>query len=143
MHGGRFSYGKKWREEIERELDAADWLIFLATGQEKDWGFCLFECGFFSRMIDRPDGRRRLLKTFCRPKDDVHPALQAFNALRISEDEVVKLLREIYVDAPYALKPDLGHDEMARTAREIVDPLRGPRSDRAALRTSRPASPSS
>ena len=83
-HAGRFRYGNRWREEIQRELDAADWLIFLATGQNEDWGFCLFECGYFSnRMSERAD-RPKLLKTFCRRGDPVHAALKEFNALEIS-----------------------------------------------------------
>ena len=119
-HAGRFRYGNRWREEIQRALDAADWLIFLATGQNEDWGFCLFECGYFSnRMSERAD-RPKLLKTFCRRGDPVHAALKEFNALEISVPAVVKLLKEIYVEPPYAIKPDLGEERLVHAAEEIV-----------------------
>jgi hypothetical protein len=124
-HAGRFRRGDRWRQAIERELDAADWLIFLATGQNEDWGFCLFECGYFStRMSGRAD-RPKLLKTFCRRGDPVHAALKEFNALEASVPEVVRLLKEIYVEPPYAIKPDVGEDRLLQTAQEIVGLFEG------------------
>ena len=124
-HAGRFRYGDKWRERIEEELRAADWLIFLNTGQNEDWGFCLYECGYFSNTGTSADGRPKLLKTFCRRGEQINAALQPFNALEISVAAIVKLLREIYVDPPYAFKPTLAEDKLIQTAQEIVSLFEG------------------
>ena len=124
-HAGRFRYGDKWRERIEEELNKADWLIFLATGQNEDWGFCLYECGYFSTNPTSPSGNQRLLKTVCRKGDQVQSALQAFNAIEISVEGVTKLLKEIYTEEPYQLNPRLSPELLSQTAGEIVTIFEG------------------
>jgi hypothetical protein len=124
-HAGKFRYGDKWRERIEEELTNADWLIFLATGQNEDWGFCLFECGYFSNTVAAAGRNPKLLKTLCRKGDKVNAALQAFNALEISVSAVKKLLREIYVEPPYAFNAGLKDDQLIQTAEEIVKVFEG------------------
>jgi hypothetical protein len=124
-HAGKFRYGEKWREKIEQELDKADWLIFLATGQNEDWGFCLYECGYFMSTMNRADGSRKRLTTFCRKGDKVQGALQPFNALEISVEAVEKLLKEIYVAPPYAFNPALPPDLLRKTASDIVTVFEG------------------
>src|SRR5215211_7814353 len=81
-HAGQFRYGEKWRERIQEELGTAHWLIFLYTDQDKDWGFCLFECGYF-RHIMESDTSKKLI-TFCRRQEQINDALKEFNALVIS-----------------------------------------------------------
>ena len=124
-HAGTFRYGEKWREKIEEELDKADWLIFLATGQNEDWAFCLYECGYFISKPTRPDGSKKRLTTFCRKGDQVQAALEPFNALQISVEAVMKLLNEIYIQEPYAINPKLPEDVLQKTATDIVTIFEG------------------
>src|SRR4051794_28539478 len=63
-HAGKFRYSENWRSRIQQELDQAHWLIYLYTDPDEDWGFCLFECGYFNRTMESDD-RKRLI-TFCR-----------------------------------------------------------------------------
>ena len=57
-HAGKFRHGEKWRERIQRELNDAHWLIFLSTDQDEDWGFCLFECGYFRHTMESDENKR-------------------------------------------------------------------------------------
>jgi len=40
-HSGVFRSGDNWRQEVQAALNESDWLIYLFTDQDEDWGFCL------------------------------------------------------------------------------------------------------
>jgi hypothetical protein len=122
-HAGQFRYGEKWRERIQEELGTAHWLIFLYTDQDEDWGFCLFECGYF-RHIMESDTSKKLI-TFCRRQEQINDALKEFNALVISEQSVTALLKSIYLEDPWKVKPELDPPSLMRTANEIVSGFMG------------------
>jgi hypothetical protein len=118
-HAGQFRYGENWRARIHTELDAADWLIFLYTDQDEDWGFCLYECGYFqSRMERDPDNKRLLL--FCREGDKPSPALGEYKAVNVAADSILELLKDIYYREPWAFSPKLAVDELRRTSEDIL-----------------------
>jgi hypothetical protein len=104
-HAGKFRYGERWRERIEEQLNRAHWLILLFTDPDEDWGFCLFECGYFRRIMES-DTTKRLI-TFCRRQDQISEALKEFNALVMTEQAVEALLKDIYWQDPWKVKPDL------------------------------------
>ena len=118
-HAGKFRVGEKWRPKLEQELDTANWLIYLHTDPDEDWQFCLYECGYFTGKR-KPDDSERLLITFCRRQEQITAALKEFNALVITENEVVRLLKQIYKQAPWQISPDLSDDEIANAAKYIV-----------------------
>lgn len=122
-HAGRFRYGADWAEEIERELKQAHWLIYLCTDQNEDWGFCLFECGYFRRTMEG-DVRKQLI-TFCRKPEQISAALKPFNAVVISEESVTKLLEEIYLRDPWKVSPDLDPTDLKGTANQIFKEFTG------------------
>ena len=123
-HAGKFRYGENWRARIQQELDQAHWLIYLYTDPDEDWGFCLFECGYFNRTMES-DKRKRLI-TFCRSQSQISGALEEFNAAVISEDTVVKLLKDIYSKDGWNVSPDLEASALKATAKEIVTAFTGP-----------------
>ncbi len=122
-HAGKFRYGENWRARIQKELDEAHWLIYMYTDQDEDWGFCLFECGYFRRTMESDD-RKRLI-TFCRSQDQINGALEEFNAAVISEDTVARLLQEIYLKDGWKISPDLEPTTLKGAAKEIVTAFTG------------------
>jgi len=122
-HAGQFRYGENWRELIQRELDDAHWLVYLYTDQDEDWGFCLFECGYFRRTME--NDKRKQLITFCRNTGQINDALKEFNAVVIGEESITKLFEEIYLKDPWKISPDLDPTVLKGTAKEIVTAFTG------------------
>ena len=53
--------GKNWRDEIAQHLKLSSLLVLIFTDPEEDWGWCLYETGFFDALTQIPDatqGRR-------------------------------------------------------------------------------------
>lgn len=119
VHAGEFRYGDEWRERIEKELTDADWLIYLCTDQDEDWGFCLFECGFFRNTM-RADSKKKLV-TLARETSQISDALKEFNAAVITEDTAFELLAEIYRKDPWKINPELRDSDLRTTARRIAE----------------------
>jgi hypothetical protein len=123
-HAGQFRYGEKWREKINEQLDTTDWLIFLFTEQDEDWGFCLFECGYFqARMEKEPENKNLVI--FCRQADQISPALEEFNAMEAGVDSIFKLLKQIYHFPPWEVSPAVSEDDLRKNAAEILDAFSG------------------
>lgn len=124
-HAGSFRYGEAWRRRIQEELDQAHWLIFLYTAQDEDWGFCLFECGYFRRIMESDEGKTKRLITFCRRQEQISDALKEFNALLIDEKSIAELLEDIYLRDPWKVNSGLNPATLIDTANEIVSEFRG------------------
>jgi hypothetical protein len=124
-HAGQFRYGEKWRERIEKELDEAHWLIFLYTDPDEDWGFCLYECGYFRRIMENDESKTKRLITFCRRQEQINGALKEFHALVVNEQSVGALLKDIYLQDPWEVKPDLDPLMLMGTANTIVSVFMG------------------
>ena len=122
-HAGMFRYGENWRQNIQEYLSEADWLVYLFTDQDEDWGFCLFECGFFRGKMEENDERR--LITLTRRPDQINDALKEFNAVCMTEDGIYKLLTEIYREDPWKISPQLKDDILRDTATSIVKVFTG------------------
>jgi hypothetical protein len=123
-HAGQFRYGDKWRDKIKDELDTVDWLIFLYTDQDEDWGFCLFECGYFQARMEK-DPENKQLVIFCRQADQISPALREFNAMEAGMDSILKLLKDIYHREPWAISPAVSEEDLRKTAAEILGVFTG------------------
>ena len=53
MHySGKYPKGINYRQQIEKDLTAASWLILLYEGAELQWEWCLFEVGFFTAKME-------------------------------------------------------------------------------------------
>ena len=120
VHAGRFRYGENWRLRIQEELTKSDWVIFLHTDQDEDWGFCLYELGYFRKVMDEDGGKPRRLITFCRKPSQLNEALKEFNAQVITEDSVNALLGDIYLREPWRLSPELDPAALRATAAEMT-----------------------
>jgi hypothetical protein len=47
--------GKNWRDEIAEHLKLSSLLVLIFTDPEEDWGWCLYETGFFDALTQIPD----------------------------------------------------------------------------------------
>ena len=119
VHAGQFRYGENWRATIEKELTESDWLVYLFTDQDEDWGFCLFECGYFGNTM-RTNNNKKLI-TLAREPDQISDALKEFNAVAVTEDNAFALLDQIYRQDPWNISPDLRDGDLRTTARRISE----------------------
>ena len=51
--------GIAWREAIAKLLNRADFLVLVFTDPNEDWGWCLYESGFFD-ALSQSESRRRI-----------------------------------------------------------------------------------
>ncbi|MET7242253.1 hypothetical protein ABZT49_02690 [Methylobacterium sp. EM32] len=122
-HAGLFRYGDKWREKIQEYLKDVDWLIFLYTDQDEDWGFCLFECGFFRATMENNPSKK--LITLARHPHQINDALKEFNAVPMTEEAVFKLLDEIYRKEPWNISKNLNDEVLKNTSKSITSYFTG------------------
>lgn len=123
-HAGLFRFGDNWRQEIQQELDWADWLVFLHTGQDADWGFCLFECGYFQARMEAGGKDKRLI-ILCRNAELISPALEQYKAAEATPESILALLQQIYQQPPWALAPSVAPEYLKITAKVIYDAFTG------------------
>jgi hypothetical protein len=47
--------GAPWRQEIVKWLDMSSYLVLVFTDPDEDWGWCLYETGFFDALSRYPN----------------------------------------------------------------------------------------
>lgn len=52
--------GAKWRSAIAEQLKLSGFLVLVFTDPEEDWGWCLYETGFFDALSQLPGETRRI-----------------------------------------------------------------------------------
>jgi predicted nucleotide-binding protein len=103
------------RERIERDLIEASWFILLYEGPQFEWGWCLYDAGFFkAKMMDSKTDRR--LFVLHNPKDEVPSTFQDFNSLPATPDKLEGFFRQIYLDEPWKINPRVFEEN-----RDLVD----------------------
>jgi hypothetical protein len=118
-YSGKYMAGINWRNQIEHDLTEASWLILLYEGPQIEWDWCLFETGFFrAKMNESPT--ERLLICLHSPEHTVPSPLQAFNAVPATESRVEDLFRQIYVEKPWEIAPNL-FQRNARLVNESIN----------------------
>jgi len=122
--------GEDYRKKIDEELKVSDWLLLLYTDPTAEWDWCMFEVGFFAAKVENSEHRVICLHS---EDPDVTPPkpLDRWQSVKANEEEVSKLLKQLYGDplrhgiAP--LNPDLASDPerlkgLARTITEDLGP---------------------
>jgi hypothetical protein len=89
---------RPWLEVLQEELVNADCLFLLYTDPGADWGWCLYEAGFFtaSRTMTRPGvSRSRAVNLFCLHHPKVPPPgpIQHLQTTKVIATDVEKMLR--------------------------------------------------
>ncbi len=58
MHySGKYEVGINYRQQIEKDLAQASWLILFYEGSQFEWDWCLYEIGFFTAKMRNSDKR--------------------------------------------------------------------------------------
>ena len=52
--------GKEWRKSIAKELTRSSFLVLVFTDPNEDWGWCLYETGFFDALSQNLESTRRI-----------------------------------------------------------------------------------
>jgi hypothetical protein len=105
-YSGRYTAGIDWREKIQNDLTEASWLILLYEGPHVAWDWCLFETGFFSAKMKDSKTDPRLI-CLHNPEYNVPGPMDNFNSLPASEARLTEFFRQIYVDEPWKISPNL------------------------------------
>ena len=127
VSSAEFPRGEEWEPKIRAALDTADWLILLFTDAEENWDWCLYETGYFRARMDAASGKRLI----CLYKATISPPnpLRTFNPAPATDDEIDRLLRDIYENPPWAIFPRLFsrefEDRLAATKQKLLEACNG------------------
>ncbi len=117
-YSGNYTFGIDWREQIERDLTEASWLILLYEGPQVEYDWCLFETGFFRAQMNASQGDRRLI-CLHNPEHTVPNPLTAFTTLPATEKNLEDLYRDIYVNEPWKIYPKLFQENRVLVSKSI------------------------
>jgi hypothetical protein len=119
--------GINWEKQIRMTLDDSDWLILLYDSPEDNQDWCMFETGYFRATMAGDEGDKRII---CLHDPDnkvpnyVPNPVTMFNPVPATEEAVRKLFRSIYVDPPWAIKPDLDSELLDTMISRVVKTVR-------------------
>ncbi|MBS0192162.1 MAG: hypothetical protein U0573_05995 [Phycisphaerales bacterium] len=97
-----FEFGRTWHADTARALDSADVMLLLLGSKDLDWDWWLCEVGYFS-------ARHPGAPVLClhRPGIQIPAPLQAWNPGPADQARVHSLLRDLLVEPPHRLRPDI------------------------------------
>jgi TIR domain len=89
--------GKDWRQEIADALSRANFLVLVFTDPNENWGWCLYESGFFDALSQVSKSSGKLI--WCLHHASIPPpsplaGLQAITATK--HDDVEKWLKQLF-----------------------------------------------
>lgn len=124
-YSANFDRGDQWENKIREGLDSSDWFILLYDGPDVNHDWCLWEAGYFrANMKSNPDKRLICLHD---PRHNIPGPLRGFTPVPARQDEVYDLFRQIYLDEPWKIRPELfaqeGQDEIREKVRRIIKEL--------------------
>jgi hypothetical protein len=107
-----FEPGIQWEQNIRKGLAKANWLILVYTGPHTDWGWCLFETGFFSALINDTEVPPRRLICLHDPVHSVPAPLRGFVAVPATKENIILLFQDIYLNDPWKISPMIFRDNI-------------------------------
>ncbi len=119
--------GINWEQEIRSALDQSSWLILLYDIPEDNQDWCMFETGYFRARMGNDSEAKRIV---CLHDPDnqipnhVPNPITMFNPVPATKDAVGTLFRSIYVDPPWAIKPDLDAELLTTMITRVVNAVR-------------------
>ncbi|MET4630902.1 hypothetical protein ABIB83_007962 [Bradyrhizobium sp. I1.8.5] len=117
-HAGKFDKGADFRTAIEEEILSSDMFILYYTSDSYDWSFCIFECGIFKAHMAE-DTKRKLI-VLRGHESRVPESLSNLNSVTATAADLASMIREIYLEEPWRVKPDLGDGDIADLAGRLV-----------------------
>jgi hypothetical protein len=88
--------GTPWRPAIAKNLDASSFLVLVFTDPDEDWGWCLYETGFFDGLRHLSSSKQR--RICCLHHDSAAPPspIADLQTIRANENDVKQWLRELF-----------------------------------------------
>ena len=89
--------GKNWRDEIAQHLKLSSLLVLIFTDPEEDWGWCLYETGFFDALTQLPDATQAR-RIYCLHNTSATPPSPIANLQTIAAEpeDVSRWLRGLF-----------------------------------------------
>jgi hypothetical protein len=89
--------GKNWRDEIAQHLKLSSLLVLIFTDPEEDWGWALYETGFFDALSQIPDAKQAR-RIYCLYNESNTPPSPIANLRTIvaEPEDVSRWLRELF-----------------------------------------------
>lgn len=93
----RIEMGIDWRKEIAEKLNQANFLILLFTDPDENWGWCLYETGFFDALT-KLEGAGQQKRIFCLHNPDSAPPdpIANLETIAVDGDNVGKWLKQLF-----------------------------------------------
>jgi hypothetical protein len=111
-YSANFERGEEWEPKIREGLAKANWLILLYTGPNVEWDWCLYETGFFRALMEDAKSGRSERRLICLhdPRHPVPAPLRGLVSVPATEDKVLGLFEDIYLNEPWRLSPTIFKD---------------------------------
>ena len=110
--------------ELKNNLVDANVVILVYTFADKDWSYCMWECGV---ATDPERGHTKIVVFQC--TDDMPTPFQDQVRVRITEDEIRKFTEQFHKDPEFfpgfdeAFSPDVKEDSIYRKSRTLYERL--------------------
>jgi hypothetical protein len=104
--------GTPWKDTIENNLKESSLLVLVFTDPEEDWGWCLFETGFFHGVSQVHSEKKRLIYCLHHVDSEAPSPIRDLQSIPADEDNVKKWLRGLFrhtgqEDVQFESIPDL------------------------------------
>jgi hypothetical protein len=108
-YSANFERGEEWEPKIREGLAKAHWLILLYTGPNVEWDWCLYETGFFRALMEEGKSVKEERRLICLhdPRHPVPAPLRGLVSVPATEDKVMGLFEDIYLNEPWKLSPNI------------------------------------
>jgi hypothetical protein len=112
--------GKDWRHEIALHLKLSGILVLVFTDPDEDWGWCLYETGFFDALMQIHDAAQTRL-IYCLHNSSTTPPSPIANlqTIKAEPDDVSKWLSELFEHTKQIKKEFL--NDIPKLANQICD----------------------
>jgi hypothetical protein len=123
--------GDDWQKQIEKELYASDWFIFLFSGAQDDWAWCNHEAGIFRGMM-YPEPQR--LVVFYPPNVDLPNPMTKYQPVKCEPPQdgqphqLEEFIKQLFGVPPYPSIDPINrkfaheaHDERHEAMAKIID----------------------
>jgi len=117
INAAQFRYGTDFRSRIRTELETTDIFILFYTGDDADWGYCLWECGRFENFVS--DQNNKSIIVMHDHKVEPPKVLQIYKSLPNTEENILEFLQDVYVKE-WKVFPNVSTDILKRNAQGIV-----------------------
>jgi hypothetical protein len=89
--------GAPWRQEIVKWLDMSSYLVLVFTDPDEDWGWCLYETGFFDALSRYPNsGTERRIYCLHHAAASPPSPIEDLQSIPAIPEKVEEWLEELY-----------------------------------------------